>query len=325
MKTTDVPNIRRIHETRMIRAILSLLLLAAAPPAAFSIAPEAITANRVVSDSVVTPPASDSAQAKSRAVFFAVNYGNNSSFLGRYQAEVLPYYSADISYMSKTGFWLSLMTYEINNSATFIDEVDLIAGWNMNLSRRLDASVYYTRYFFTGSTELIKASVANTGTVSLGADWGFIYSKVSANYIFGGASDFFIVIDNSRYMEVPRIFSKNDYLSFEPKISIISGTQTFVDTHYINQGTPLFIPTGGGPSSGRRPGSGSGPAPTAESSETIYNILSYEFSLPIAYNTGNFSFEINGRYSIPVNLLEGDPSVPQFFFTGGLVYYISSK
>jgi hypothetical protein len=269
---------------------------------------------------------SDSTTKKARLLFFGLGYGNNSSFLGRYQTEVLPYYSADISYKSKTGLWLSLLAYDINHSNSFIDEVDAMAGWSKDLSTHVDASLFYTRYFFTDSNESIKASVANTATGSLGLDWGFLYSKMSGHYIFGATHDFFLVIENSRYVEFPAIFHKDDYLSFDPKISIISGTQTFVDTHYLNRGTPLIDSPGGGPSPPRgKPGSGSGSPTTSESLETTFNILSYEFILPVSYTTRKFSFEISGRYSIPVNLLEGDISIPQFFFTGGLVYYISSN
>ena len=275
-------------------------------------------------DFVQVPVEADSTGKKTRTLFLGLTYGSNSSFLGRYQTEVLPYYSADISYKSKGGFFLSVLAYDINNSLTFLDEVDVMAGWNIDLSKRVDASVFYTRYFFTESTELIKASVANTASASMGLDWSYLYSKITGHYIFGGAHDFFLVIDNSRYIEFPQIFRKDDYFALDPKISIITGTQTFVDTHYVSQGTPLIRP-GNAPSRGN-PGSGGSTNPsTTETSQTIFNVLSYEFSLPVSYNTGRFSFEITGRYSIPVNLLEGDPSVPSFFFTGGVVYFISSK
>jgi hypothetical protein len=313
-----------INRGKLRQAVISLILLTLIVPSSYCSGRSLTSKDSILPDAVKV--LSDSTLKKTRAVFFGATYGNNSSFLGRYQSEVLPYYSLDVTYKSKTGLWLSLLAYDIYNSTTLVDEVDVMAGWSMDLSKRLDASVFYTRYFFTESSELIKASVANTATASLGLDCGFLYSKLSGHYIFGGARDFFLVIDNSRYFEFPKLFSKNDYLSLDPKISIISGTQTFVDTHYVNRGTPLFDSPGGGPSPPRgKPSSGSGTVSTAESLQTTFNILSYEFSVPIAYNIGQFSFEVNGRYTIPVNLLEGDSSVPQFFFTGGVVYYISSK
>jgi hypothetical protein len=295
------------------QAALSLIFLTVILPSAF---PSHLDSAKVLDKG-------DSTSKKTRTIFFGLTYGNNSSYLGRYQTEVLPYYSADISYKSKSGFWLSMFAYDIKNSTAFVDEVDVMSGWNIDLSKRVDASVFYTRFFFMESTELIKASVQNTASASVGLDWSHLYSKITGHYIFGDTDDFFLVLDNSRYFELTEIFNKDDYLSLEPKISIIAGTQTFVDTHYLNQGTPLIRP-GGGPPKGN-PGSGAVVPPGTESSRTVFDVLSYEFSLPVAYNTGKFSFEVTGRYSIPVNLLEGDTSVPQLFFTGGVVYYIRSK
>ncbi len=314
-----------IYKRELRKAAIGLIFLTVSLPSAFSSNRYSLAKIGLPEDSVEISFESDSTTKKTRTLFFGLTYGSNSSFLGRYQTEILPYYSADISYKTKTGLFLSFLAYDINNSLTFFDEVDVMAGWNIDLSKRVDASVFYTRYFFTESTELIKASVANTASVSMGLDWSFLYSKITGHYIFGGSHDFFLVIDNSRYVEFPQIFRKDDYLALEPKIIIITGTQTFVNTHYINQGTPLIRP-GNGPSRGNPGSGGSSTTPsTTETSQTTFNILSYEFSLPVTYNRGKFSFEVTGRYSIPVNLLKGDTSVPQFFFTGGVVYFISSK
>ncbi len=285
----------------------------------------------VLQDSIGHSTGSDSTSKRTRSVFFGLTYGNNSSFLGRYQAERLPYLSADVSYKSKTDFWASVLAYDIGNSASLVDEVDVMGGWSHDLSKRVDASVLYMRYFFTQSTELIKSSVANAAYASIGLDWGFLYSKLGGYYIFGGGSDFFLVLDNSRYLEFPDLFRKGDYLSVEPKISIISGSQTFVDRYYISRGMPLSNSRGNGQGSGRGNGppwgggTSTGGTSTVESVRTTFDILAYEFSLPVAYGIGRFSFEVTGRYSIPVNLLVGDTSVPQFFFTGGVVYSLSGK
>lgn len=312
----------RSYKLKFRRAALSLIFLSMILSPGFASKRLPVSGNLLM-ESVKVPDA-DTTSNKTRSFFFGLTYGNNSSYLGRYQTQILPYYSADVSYMSKTGFWLSLYAFDIRNTDTFVDEVDVMTGWNFDLSKRVDASVFYTRFFFTESTELIKASVQNTASASLGLDWGYVYSKITGHYIFGGSGDFFLVFDNSRYIEFPALFHKSDYLSLEPRLSVIAGTQTFVDTYYMSQGAPLIRPGAGTP--GRNPNSGGPPPPsTMESVQTTFDILSYELSLPVAYNTGKFSFEVAGRYSIPVNLLEGDTSVPQFFLTGGVVYFISSK
>lgn len=313
-----------VYKINLRHAVLSMAFATVIATSAFPSTASRLNAHDILQDSTKDVNQSDSSSRKTRALFFGLTYGNNSSYLGRYQTEVLPYFSADFSYVSKTGFSLSLFTYDISKSAALLDEADVMAGWSFDLSKRVDASIFYTRFFFNEATELIKASVQNAASASLGLDWNYLYSKVTTHYIFGDANDFFLVLENSRYFESGEIFHKGDYLSTEPKITIIAGTQTFVDTHYIRQGTPLMRPGVGRPPRGN-PGSGGTTTTMIESSQKSFDILSYEFSLPVAYNIGEFSFEATGRYSIPVNLLEGDPSVPQFFFTAGVVYYISSK
>lgn len=316
-----------MHKITLSHAVWSLALATVIVSAAFASSTPDLNEHRLLQDSTKNLSGPDSSATKARAVFFGLTYGSNSSYLGRYQTQVLPYVSADISYISKTGFSLSLFTYDISSNATLLDEVDAMAGWSFDLSKRVDASAFYTRFFFNESTESIRASVQNVASASLGLDWSYLYTKVTAHYIFGDANDFFAVLDNSRYFSLGHVFRKDDNISLEPKATIIAGTQTFVDTHYIRQGIPLIRPgLGHGNGNGRgNSGSTGTTTTTVESSQTTFEILSYEFSLPVTYDVGRFSLELSGKYSIPVNLLEGDPSVPQFFFTGGVLYYISSK
>lgn len=239
--------------------------------------------------------------------------GNNSSYLGRYQATRLPYYAADITYRNESGFWLSTTAYQVLGSASFIDEVDLMAGWNKNLSEKIDASVYYSRFFFSAESELLKASVANALNASAGLDWGYVYTKLSGSLLFGASTDFFLTIDNSRYWEKEKVLHEKDYVAFEPRFSVIAGTQTFVESHLINNLSPISPPV-----NPRGPGGGPGTGAEQETSTTAFNIMTYELSLPLSYTYHKTTLELAGRYTIPVNLLEGDPSTPQLFLTGSL-------
>ena len=258
-----------------------------------------------------------------------LSYGNNSSYLGRYQAKRLPYYTADVSYMHKSGWWISGLAYQVLNSSSFIDEVDVMGGYNFDFTKKIDGSIYYSRYFFSPESELIKASVANAMNASIGFDWSYVYSRLSGSFIFGESSDFFLTFDNSRYFETNQLLHKNDYLSFEPKLSVIAGTQTFVESHISRAGVGMY-PIGSGPgkpsTGGGAPssiGGGGDSNPLNESTTSLFNVLNYEISLPVSYTISNLSFEVAGRYSIPVNLLEGDESVPRLFLTTSLFYVIN--
>lgn len=258
---------------------------------------------------------------KTSLLLLGFTYGNNSSYLGRFQNARLPYISTDITYRHKSGLWISALAFDIQNSTTFIDEIDLLGGWNFDLSKKIDGSIYYSRYFIKPESELIKASVANAINGYVGFDYNILYSRLTVAHIFGETSDFFMIMDHSRYLEWEKVFHKEDYFSVEPKISMILGTQSFVESHLIRNTSPVSSPV----ITPKGPGRPSGSTTDNQSEETIvkkFNVISYEISIPISYTFKKFTIEVSGRYSIPVNLAEGDTSSPQIFITTGLMYAV---
>jgi len=288
----------------------------------------------------------DSLTKQKNYLSFGLSYGNNSSFLGRYQARSLPFLGIDATYLHRSGLWISAMGYDITGTNDFPDEVDLMAGYNVNISSRWDASVSYGRYFFNENTELVKSSVANAATASVGFDWSILYSKAGATYIFGNdVSDIFLILDNSRYFELGKFIGGD--ISIDPQFSIIAGTQTFFKQYLITE--EITIPKGkpsnpgngkgnaGGNGNGNNGngtdnnGNGNGNTETIvettliENESRAFRMMSYEVSLPVTYTRGNWTLETSGRYSIPVNALAGYLSKPQFFLTSSIYYTINSK
>lgn len=263
--------------------------------------------------------------ARERYFIFGTAWGNNSSFLGRNQEERLPFLSTDFSYISKSGFWLSAVAYQVLNTASTIDEVDLSAGWSFYPSDRIDAALYYSKFFFSPESSLLKASTGNTANGYVGLDWNILYSRITATATFGGSTDVFLILDNSRYFSTGSLLHKSDTVSIEPRFSLIAGTQTFVENHMTRQGiSPVYSPGTGRPGG---PGAGGKGAGTTEeqSTQTSFNILNYELALPVTYSIGKLSLEITPRYSIPVNQLEGSEIPAQLFVTTSLYYVLSTR
>lgn len=285
-----------------------------------------------------------------------VSYGNNSSFLGRYQSRSLPFLGIDATFLHRSGLWVSAMGYDITGTNDLPDEVDLMVGYNVNISSRWDASISYGRYFFNENTELVKSSVANAASASVGFDWSILYSKAGATYIFGNdVSDVFLILDNSRYFELGEFLGGD--ISIDPQVGIIAGTQTFFKQYLVTEeikvkkgkpsnpgngkGNGGNNGNGNGNGNGNSNGNGnngngnngngnSGPetileTTVIESESRAFKIMSYEISLPVTYSRGRWTFETNGRYTIPANTLAGYLSKPQFFLTSSLYYTINSK
>lgn len=274
----------------------------------------------------------DNADANKSSMFtIGTNYGTNTAFYGRTTGYKRPYFSTDLTYSAKSGFWLSTSVFEVQNTAYFVDGTDVSTGWSFDISKKWDGSVSYSRYFFSSDSPMLQSVTSNLAAAHIGLDWYYLYSTLAVNTIFGGANDYFLKFSNSRYFEWGDIFSKKgkDFISIDPRISIIAGTQNFANSYITSQSNDGYRPTATSyiPVSGRPGGSpGGGGTQTAENEEASkFNMLNYELRVPVTYTYGNLSFETVWSYVKPVNLLENDYSQPQSIFTISAFYIFKIK
>ena len=237
------------------------------------------------------PP--DSTAIRHREFVTTLGYGSNLAYFGRTQNRAFPYFSTAFDYTTKGGLFASAELFNLLHTPDLLGETDLSFGWIGDLSPSLDASVSYSRFIFASGSELVKASVNNSLNVHLGQDWGPFYSRLSGNYLYGGSSgrgDGFLTFENSRYMEIPHLFTANDFLAIEPLVSASAGTQSFAETSL----TRRYV-------LGKR---------TRTTSQTTtsrkFSIVDYELALPVTYTLGKVSVAAAWRYIIPVNLPTDD-------------------
>jgi hypothetical protein len=236
-----------------------------------------------------------------------LDYISNSSFYGRNGGVKYPFLMFSTDFQTKKNVWVSSSFSHLIDTGKFINEINLSAGWDFELNDRIDGSISYAHYFFSSSSPLVKTSANNSIVGSIGYDWGFVYTTLSPNFVFGHSNDIFIAFGNSRYFEKVSIFGKEDFISFEPKFSIIAGTQNF-DRHYVvrkensngkGNPNPHIVQAGG---------------------DSSFKIIDYELSLPLTYSTGNLSFESRYIFSLPVNVIEGDPSKTNSAYSFAVYY-----
>ena len=243
----------------------------------------------------------------------SLSYGTNSSFFGRTQTTRFPYVAGELTYKSRVGIWGSVVSYNLLNTTSFVDETDLSVGWDGDLSKTVDASVSYSHFLFAANSPLVKSSVNNSIDSYLGWDWGYVYSRLNAAYLFGETNDFFLVLDNSRNFEIERVFTPRGYLSIEPRVSLTAGTQRFAETSLEQQKL-----RGNAPRTTPGRGNGGGAGTTVTTTPTRFRALNYELRVPVTYSLGALSLQVAWRYAVPVNLLPDDVSVARSYFTTSL-------
>jgi hypothetical protein len=222
-----------------------------------------------------------------------VSYGSDVQFFGRTGPITYPFMSADAIYNTKNGFFLYTSAYKVLGYNPLIDEVDLGGGYLYNYSKDFSGTASYTRFFFNkDAAQVIKSASSNDLDWKNSYDWTFAKSSVVLDYLFGDESDVFVTLNTSKYFETSwSIFDDKDYLSFNPTISAILGTQNFVqkyslDYQYRMDQYNIFI---------------HGPGRMNEDNGK-FNTLNYSFKIPIAYNRPHYTFEFSYKYSIPVNV-----------------------
>src|SRR6201996_5106954 len=231
---------------------------------------------------------------KKRSISAGVSYGSDASFFGRTGPVRYPFLNADVIYNAKSGVFIYGSAYKVLGSLPTVDEVDLGAGYFYHFSPKFSGNFSYTRFIFDRNALIIKSASSNDINVSNAYDWKIVKSSVTLDYLFGESSDFFVSINNSKYIETNwSIFDDKDFLSFNPGVNIILGTQNFVEKYSLNHPGHLgSYPTIGPPINPSRY--------AAHNSD--FDMLNYSFKIPIAYNRPHYTFEFSYKYSIPVNV-----------------------
>ncbi|WP_210486997.1 hypothetical protein [Rufibacter aurantiacus] len=254
---------------------------------------------------------------------------NNASFFGRNTAQQYPYVAASLTYTHTSGLFISAMSYQLFNTEDFIDETDVSAGYSFKIGNRFDGLVSYSRFFFGPNTPLVKSVTSNAATASGTLDWKYLLTGVTASYIFGGSSDLFTVLDNSRYIPLQNLWKGKNPVGIDPKISIIAGTQEFAQTHTVETqnkkkglGTVLdpLNPIGNGNGKGNGNGNGGTTTTTTTTTSTRFKVLNYSITVPLVFSLYNVDIEPAYRFALPVNRLEGDESKAQSFVSLNLSY-----
>lgn len=240
----------------------------------------------------------------------ALETANNSSFYGRNTVKKYPYATATLTYAHVSGFWASATTYQLFNTEDYLDETDVSVGFAFPISKRMNANLSYSRFFFSEHAPMVKSVTENAATINTTLDWKYLYTSLSTSYFFGESNDVIVQLENSRYIGLNPIWKGKNPVGLDPKIGITGGTQEFSETYTIERKPKVSDVV----DDILKPGKGNNPkTTTTTTTKHKFQVLSYDFYLPLVVMLGNFELEPTYRYSIPVNKLEGDESKAQSF------------
>jgi hypothetical protein len=233
-----------------------------------------------------------------RSISVGASYGTDASFFGRTGPFKFPYLTADAIYNFKSGFFAYGSAWKVIGSIPAVDELDAGGGYSYTPTTTFSGSVSYTRFIFNKDAEIIKSSSSNDINFNNAYDFKLVKASVVLDYLFGQSTDFFTTFSLSKYIEPSwGVFDDKDYLTFNPRVSMIIGTQNFVskyaEAHYYTLDFQnIFVSNPNYHVSG----------PDYAGRNSQLNVLNYSFKLPVAYNRPHYTFEAAYKYSIPVNV-----------------------
>jgi hypothetical protein len=254
----------------------------------------------------------DSTIVKKNSASVGVNYGSDALFFGRTGPIKYPFAATDVILNSKSGFFVYGSALKVLGYKPVIDELDLGGGYFYRLSKKFTGTISYTRFIFNKDAEIIKSASSNDINFKNSYDWKYLKTSIVADYLFGKSYDFFTTISNSKYIESNfSIFDDQDYLSINPSVNVILGTQNFVNRYNVEhqyrlEADNIYVAN----QNGRR-----------ARANARFALLNYSFKLPLAYNRPHYTLEASWRYSIPVNV-EGALKNRKESFFNFTFYYV---
>ncbi|MEQ7800365.1 hypothetical protein ABDJ41_11215 [Pedobacter sp. ASV1-7] len=253
---------------------------------------------------------------KKTTLTLATLYNSNVSYYGQTTDEKLPYILGNATVRFPIGLYLSAGAYKLLNYGSGLSETDIGIGYDYNFNEKINTTLAYTRSFFPANSPLLQASNENNINLSINYKWKWLQSSLSTDYAFGKENDIFISLTHSKEISIGSLFNEKNILSIEPAFELIAGTRHFYETYTIEKNKR-----------NNSHGKGKGPASSGNSNSTSittvasesFNLLSYNFKLPLSLSRASYLAEISYQISILGPKAEADLKPQQSFF--GVAFY----
>lgn len=267
-------------------------------------------------DSTVVP-AADSVVSQS-AFTIGATYANNAGYYGQKAKENMPYAAVVASYRHKSGLYLTGMAYKLlNDSANTVSAGSVGAGFSFNIAKNLSADISYSHTFYPTHSPFLQAANADIASASLTLD-NWMSTTANVDYAFGKTEDYFVTLGTGKFVNLGSLFSPKDFVSLTPSVDVVAGTQHYYQSYVTEKKLRDSLLGILGPILGG--GSNQGSSETKTTVSTSFDLLSYNFKLPLAYNRAHYLLE--AAYQLSVLSKQGDTGTGKAnsFFTLSFYY-----
>lgn len=258
----------------------------------------------------------DSTPSHAASLKINAGYLSNGVYLGRSDTAAISSVIPGLTYTLKSGFFFSgSVNYVPSRQFNKLDGGSLETGYTYD-HKDLSIGIVLSKYFSSfSSTEIISAINASLGAELTYNFFNTVSPSVKINYALGkggGGSDFIFNGGLSHEFAIKKIFNLHDQLSITPSIQLNAGTQNFYSSYFIRKSKSDKIRKNyknshsakGSAKSGIpvsavvvTPGTGT----QVNINQRKFQILDYEYALPLSYSFHHFTLEMNPIYAVAVH------------------------
>lgn len=269
------------------------------------------------SDAETDPPNSDSVTKRS-TLTLGTSYSNNANYYGQRAVEKMPYLLGFASWKHHSGFYVSGMGYKLLNDTVGVVSASAFgAGIAFQPGKKVSADLSYSHTFYPSGSPFLQAANANNVSASLTFE-NWLTTTANVDYAFGKTNDVFVSLGMGKFINIGSFLSPADFVSFTPSAEIVGGTRHFYQS-YITQkrlrdsiaGLPL--PLLGDTDENQT-------TSVTSKKSTSFDLLTYNFKLPLAYNRASYQIEVAYQLSVLSKKTAPATGRTNAFFTASFYY-----
>ncbi len=225
------------------------------------------------------------ADAKKSSFKIQANYLTNYVYGGRKDTSSLyPYFTPSLEYTHKSGFFASAAFSFLANDSNRLDATNLELGYSSDSIGRFSFNAYINKSFYNSKSANVQSDVNWTIGTTINFDADFVSINASPSLMIGSSSkDFALSMSVDKLINIKE--SETYSLSVNPGISTYFGSTGFYQANKLRprknglqQGITLII-----------------------TSPEKFQMLSYEFGLPIYFDKEKWGLFATPTYAVAVN------------------------
>ena len=241
-----------------------------------------------------------------------VNYQSRLHYFGRTDSLKSSGLFPTIGFETKPGFYGSANFVFLNNSSKSFNYSGTVleGGYKFPESRNFSGNIFYTHFLYNQDAEIVQAALKGQTGINLTYNNKIVNVTAGGDAKFSDRTDFGLTggLDHLFIYVIP---GTKLALAATPSAYVYAGSQNFTQTYYKQRNVPIL------------PGLPAGQQQAVTQEVKNFNVLAYEFSLPVVFVAGKFNATLTGSYVMLQNLVKV-ANRPDLTESGKNMFYVSA-